>query len=63
MIQRQLLLLAQILLLVATVGFIGCGGGEGTGDLSQEFEKPETPPQSVQDPPDTGDELSPRDRR
>ncbi|WP_152049396.1 hypothetical protein [Tautonia marina] len=42
----------------------GCGGtGGGNGEFSQEFEKPETTLAPVVDPPDTGDDLSPRERR
>ena len=39
----------------------GCGG-EDPMELGQEFEKPATPPPVVQDPPDTGEDIHPRDR-
>lgn len=49
---------------IALVLLAGCGGTSGgNGEFSQEFEKPETTLQPVVDPPDTGDELSPRERR
>jgi hypothetical protein len=43
----------------------GCGGGGGgSGEFAQEFEKPDAAPApAVVDPPDTGEDLSPRDRR
>ena len=52
-------------LLSAILGLPGCGGSEGgTDEFTQEFEKPDVAPApAVVDPPDTGDALSPRERR
>lgn len=59
------LVAAALLLPAATLTLmVGCGGaGGGSGEFAQEFEKPDTPAPEVTLPPDTGDDLSPRDRR
>lgn len=52
------------LLLPAAAMLLGCGGDTGgSGELSREFEKPAEPPKDVTLPPDTGDDLHPRERR
>lgn len=63
--RRNRLMFVPVAALLVALALPGCGGsgGGGGGDFSQDFEPPATPPATVQDPPDTGDELSPRERR
>lgn len=51
-----------VALLAPTAVMVASGCGD-SAEFSREFEKPETTAPPVTDPPDTGEDLSPRDRR
>ncbi len=59
-IHAKALAALAVSVLAFTVALPGCG--EDEMQLGQEFEKPATPPPVVQDPPDTGEDIHPRDR-
>lgn len=62
--KAMITLLATAWLSSAALMLAGCGGSTGgSGELSQDFEKPAAPPAAVSNPPDSGDAQSPRDRR
>ncbi|RUL89110.1 hypothetical protein [Tautonia sociabilis] len=57
--------IAKTLLAFPTVlvALPGCGGGAGEPGFNQEFEPPAAAPPAVENPADTGEDLSPRERR